>query len=320
MRAACRDVYGPPEVVAIREISRPLPRDDEILIRVRAVSLNASDWESLTGAPAYVRAWGVFRPRLRVLGSDVAGEVVEVGRRVTKFQRGDEVFGDIMANYGGLAEYACGRESVFVKKPRELSFEQAAALPQAGVVAFQGLAQGCRLRAGEHILVNGAGGGAGTYAVQLAKLWGAEVTAVDRPDKLEFLRQLGADHVLDYEAVDFADGSRKYDAILDVVARRSPLEVRRALAVGGRYALVGGSMKALLQMVTLGSLLSVFTGKRTLVVAVQPTTADVEHLLELISEGSLRPIIDKTFPLDDARDALRYLGAANARGKVVVTP
>lgn len=319
VKAAVRDIYGPPDVVSIREIEQPEPKEDEVLIRVQAVSLNSSDWEFLTGSPAYIRAWGLKRPRVRVLGSDVAGTVVRVGRKVTKFRRGDEVFGDIMVNFGGLAEYACGKESALLKKPADLSFLQVAAIPQAGLVALQGLRDGGKVAAGDRVLINGAGGGSGSYAVQLAKLWGAHVTGVDRSDKLQFMRQLGADEVIDYTTQDFVAAGTHYDVILDLVGRRTLFELKHVLAPGGRYCLLGGTIRTICAAAFLGPVLSLFSSKKLGMVVVKPNSRDMEVLLELIREEKIRPVVDKTYGFEDVRSALSYLGAANTCGKVVVT-
>ena len=230
MKAIVYTEYGPPDVLQLKEIEKPIPKDNEVLIKVHAVSVNASDWEFLTGTPAYVRMWGLFKPKYKVLGSDIAGRAEAVGNSVKKFRPGDEVFGDILGSFGGLAEYACAPEDSLMLKPASMTFEQASAMPQAGLVALQGLCDKGQIQSGQRVLVNGAGGGAGTFAVQLAKSLGAKVTGVDSARKLELMRSIGADYVIDYRQEDFTRNGQQYDLILDLVARRSVFDNKRALA------------------------------------------------------------------------------------------
>jgi len=316
MKAAVRRRYGPPDVVKLEEIERPSPGEGEVLIQVHAVSLNASDWEFLTADPAYVRLWGPFKPRQKVLGSDVAGRVEAVGKGAEKLRPGDEVFGDILGRWGGLAEYACAPEDSLMRKPAGMSFEQASAIPQAALVALQGLCDKGRLRSGQRVLINGAGGGAGTFAVQLARSLGAEVTGVDSARKLELMRSLGADHVIDYTREDFTRNGQHYDLILDLVARRSVFDARRALGPQGRYVLAGGSLPRILEALLLGPLLSM--GGRKLGILGVRANEGLAHVVELFEAGTVVPVIDKTYPLSEAAEALRYLGEGQALGKVVV--
>jgi NADPH:quinone reductase-like Zn-dependent oxidoreductase len=295
------------------EVERPRPVRDQVLIRVRAVSLNASDWESLRGSPAYARIGGLRRPAVPVLGSDIAGVVEEVGPDVTRFRPGDEVFGDNLELKGGFAEYARAREKALATKPAGLSFEDAAAIPQSGVIALQGMRG---VRPGQRVLVNGAAGGAGSFAVRLAKLAGAEVTGVDHGAKLDFVRGLGADHVVDYTRVDFTRTGERYDLILDVTAHRSVFAYRRAVAPHGRYYCVGGSVPTLLQVLLLGPVVG-GSGKLR-VLAVRPNTADLDALAELCLAGTLVPAIDRRYALEDIPEAMRYLGDGHARGKLVI--
>jgi NADPH:quinone reductase-like Zn-dependent oxidoreductase len=316
MKAAVRHRYGSPDVVKLEEIGKPSPADDESLIEVRAVSLNASDWEFLIARPAYVRFWGPFKPRCKVLGSDVAGRVEAVGKCVRKFGPGDEVFGDILGRWGGLAEYACAPEDALMLKPASMSFEQASALPQAGLVALQGLRDKGRVQSGERVLINGAGGGAGTFAVQLAKSLGARVTGVDSARKLELMRSVGADFVVDYRREDFTRSGQRYDLILDLVAHRSIFDNKRALSPNGRYVLAGGSLPRILEALFLGPLFST-GGKRMGIVGVQANKG-LDYMVELFEAGTVVPVIDRTYPLDEAAAALRYLGDGQALGKVVI--
>jgi NADPH:quinone reductase-like Zn-dependent oxidoreductase len=303
--------------VELEEIEKPSPGDDEVLIQVHAVSLNSSDWESLTGTPAYVRIWGLFRPKYRVLGSDIAGRVEAVGKSVKKFRPGDEVFGDILGCWGGLAEYACAPEDSLMLKPASMSFEQASAMPQAGLVALQGLCSKGNIQSGQRVLINGAGGGAGTFAVQLAKSLGAEVTGVDSARKLEMMRSIGADYVIDYRQDDFTKNGQQYDLILDLVARRSVFDDKRALSPKGSYVLAGGSLARILEVLFLGPLLS--RGGRKIGILGAQANQGLAHMVELFEAGTVVPVIDKTYALSEAAEALRYLGEGRALGKVVIT-
>lgn len=320
MKAAVCHKYGPPEIVALEEVQKPTPRDDEVLIKIYATSLNLSDWEMLTGTPFYTRTtWGLFKSRFKILGSDIAGRVEAVGRKVTRFEPGDEVFGDIMGSFGGFAEYACARERVLTLKPAKMTFEDVSVLPQAGVIALRGILDKGQLQAGQKVLINGAGGGSGTFAVQLAKSFGAEVTAVDNTEKQDFMRSNGADHVVDYTKEDFTKNGRRYDLILDLVAHRSLFDNRRALAPSGTYLLVGGSAKRLYQALVLGPIISMFGNKKMSLLIVNPKQNDNVRLLELVESGSIVPIIDRRYPLSGVPDALRHVGEGHALGKVVVT-
>jgi NADPH:quinone reductase-like Zn-dependent oxidoreductase len=275
MRAIVYTKYGPPEVLQLKEVERPTPTDDEVLIKVQAISVNRSDWERLTGTPLYARIGGLLRPRHQILGSDVAGRVEMAGRNVKRFQPGDEVFGDILWRLGGFAEYVCAREGDLAPKPASMTFEEVAAIPQAAVIALQGIRDKGKVQAGQKVLINGAGGGAGTFAVQLAKLYGAEVTGVDNTGKLDFMRSLGADHVIDYTREDFTKNGQQYDLILDVVANRSVFTYRRALRPNGSYFAVGGSVATLFQILLLGPWIGRKTGKKIHVLAVRPSLEDM---------------------------------------------
>jgi NADPH:quinone reductase-like Zn-dependent oxidoreductase len=312
MKAVVYTRYGPPDVLTLTDLETPVPRDDEVLVEVRAVSLNGSDWEALRGKPLYSRIGGLFRPRNHILGSDIAGRVHAVGRRATLFQPGDDVFVDNLGRMGGFAEYACVRESALARLPAGMTYEAAAALPQAGAIALQGIQDKGQVRPGHRVLVNGAGGGSGMFAVQLAKLDGAEVTAVDNTEKLEFLRSLGADHVIDHTREDFTRNGRRYDLILDLAAHRSVAAYRRSLAPGGRYLYVGGSVATLFQVLLVG-------GRRIRVLAVRSGVRHLTPLIELCRAGKVDIVIDRRYRLSEAPEALRYLGEGHAKGKVVVT-
>jgi len=311
--------YGGPERLALEEVTRPSPGAQEVLVQVAAVALNASDTEFLAGCPLYARIRGLSRPRRQVLGSDLAGRVVAVGDRVTRFRAGDAVMCDVLEHGGGLAEFALAPEDRLVAKPEGLSFEEAAAVPQSGVLALEALLYGGG-PAGEKLLINGAGGGAGTFALQLARhLGAAKVTAVDRPQKHALMRSLGADEVIDHTAVDFARCARRYDRIIDLVASRSTLACARALERGGVYLLVGGSVRRLLEFLSLGPLVSIAGARRLRVLAYRKDRGELEQVAQLCASGAIRPIIQRSYPLRDAAEAFRELRAGCVSGKVVVT-
>ncbi len=319
MKAVVYTEYGPPDVLQMKEVAKPIPKDDEVLIKIQAVSLNRSDWEGLIGKPLYARIGGFLKPRRHILGSDVAGRVETAGKNIRRFQAGDEVFGDIMGSMGGFAEYVCAPENALALKPAGMTFEEVAAIPQAAVIALQGIRDKGQVQSGQKVLINGAGGGAGTFAVQLAKLYGAEVTGVDNTGKLDFMRSLGADLVIDHTQQDFTKNGKQYDLILDVIAHRSAFAYRRALRPNGSYYCVGGSVATMLQILLLGPLIRRTTGKKIRVLAVQPNLKDMLYITELYEAGKVVPIIDRRYPLSEVPEALRYLGEGQAKGKVVIS-
>ena len=312
MRAVVADRYGSPDVLRVEDVPVPSPGAGQVLVRIAAVSVNLSDWECLRGSPLYARLGGLHR----TLGSDIAGWVDAVGEGVTRFHPGDEVYGDNLALMGGFAEYALAPETALSRKPAELTFAQAATLPQAGAIALQGTTG---VQAGRRVLVNGGGGGSGSFAIQLAKRLGAHVTGVDNDGKLEFMRSLGADEVIDYRRDDFSRRDQGYDLILDLVAHRSVFAYRRALARGGRYRCVGGSVRALLRIVTIGWIASRLTRRRMGLLVVKQGPAHFEPLADLCVAGDVTIHIDRVFGLDDVPQALAHVGEGRARGKVVVT-
>ncbi|WIM18203.1 NAD(P)-dependent alcohol dehydrogenase [Microbacterium sp. zg-B185] len=314
MKAVVYDRYGPPEVLRIADIPMPAPRAGQMLVRVVATSVNLSDWEGLHGSPAYARFGGLFAPRRRILGSDIAGVVHALGVGVTGFRVGDQVYGDNLQLMGGFAEYAVADAAMFAIKPAELSFAQASALPQSGAIAVQAVA---RAQPGGRMLVNGAGGGTGAFALQLGTAAGLEVTGVDNAGKLDFMRSLGAAEVIDYRAEDFTRRG-PYDLIVDLVARRSVFAYRRALAPGGTYLIVGGTMRALLRVVTIGAVIGAVTGRRLGVLAVKPGPAHFAPLAERCVAGDVRIPIDRMFSLDEVPQALAHVGEGRALGKVVI--
>jgi NADPH:quinone reductase-like Zn-dependent oxidoreductase len=319
MKAIVCDRYGRPDTLRIEHVERPVPRDDQVLVKVHASSLNAADVEILGGV-VFARLSGPFRPRNRIPGSDVAGRVVEIGRNVKGLKEGDAVFGDLfMCGRGAFAEYVAVPEHVLMKKPDNISFEDAATLPQAAMIALQGIRGKRPLTKGQKVLVNGAGGGMGTFAVQIAKYYGAEVTGVDSARKLDMLRAIGADHVIDFAQEDFTRGGERYDLILDMVSRRSIFEYRRIMAPDGIFVLLGGSRYAIFQAMFLGPLVSIASRKK---MGVNPMNVDNEgdlrFLLELIEKGKLRPVIDRHISLDEVPEALMDLSEGLVNGKVVI--
>jgi NADPH:quinone reductase-like Zn-dependent oxidoreductase len=317
VKAVVYDRYGGPEVLRVEDVPVPSPAAGQVLVKVAATSINLSDWECLRGTPAYSRIGGLRRPKHRTLGSDIAGVVAAVGNGVGRFQPGDEVYGDNLALMGGFAEYALASDKALTRKPEELSFAEASTIPQAGAIALQGTAQAAP---GRRMLINGAGGGSGSFAIQLARRLGAHVTGVDNAGKLDHMRSLGADEVIDYQADDFTRGRAPYDDILDLVAHRSVFAYRRALAKAGRYRCVGGSVPTLLRILTVGWLAGRLTGRRIGVLAVKMGPAHFEPMAELCVSGDVRICIDRTCTLDEVSEALAYHGEGKALGKLVVVP
>ncbi len=319
MKAVVYTRYGPPDVLRLTDVQTPVPKDGEVLVQVHAVSLNASDWEALRGKPLYSRIGGPFRPRHHILGSDIAGRVQAAGRNAALFRPGEDVFAGILSSMGGFAEYVCVPEAALAPMPAGMSYEEAAALPQAGAIAWQGIRDKGQVQPGQKVLINGSGGGSGMYAIQLAKLNGAEVTGVDNGEKLEFMRSLGADHVIDYTRDDFTRNGHGYDLSLDLAAYRPAVAYRRSLTPGGRYLCVGGSVATLLQVLTIGPVIGRTGRKRIGLLAVRLGVQHLDSLIELSQAGKITTVIDRRFPLSEVPEALRYLGEGHAKGKVVVT-
>ena len=320
MKAIIRGRYGSPDVLELRETEQPVPGDDETLVRVRAASVNPADWYGVTGRPYVGRvAMGLRKPKVARVGTDFAGTVEAVGKDVTHVRPGDEVFG---ARSGALAEYVCVRDAV-ARKPADVTFEQAAAVPVAAITALQGLRDKGGLRAGQRVLVNGASGGVGTFAVQIAKALGAEVTGVCSARNVELVRSLGADHVVDYTREDFTRSGRRYDLLLDVAGSRSWSEYERVLEPQATLVIVGAP-KGTRLLGPLGHiarlrLRSVGSSRKAVFFIAKLNRADLDVLRELIEAGKVTPFVDRTYPLSDTAEAFRYLGEGHARGKVVVT-
>ena len=316
MKALVHTRYGGPEGLRVEDVPVPTPGSGEVLVKVAAASVAASDWEVMTGSPLYARIGGLRRPRRQRLGSDLAGTVERAGPVAARFRPGDRVTAYV-AKLGCFAEYVVVPERDLAAIPDGMPDDVACTLPQSGPIALQGIRTKGGLIAGQHVCVNGAGGGTGVLAVQLAKASGAEVTAVDNRHKQGFMRSTGADHVVDYQRDDVTKMGGRYDLVLDLAAHRSALDWRRVLRPEGRYLLVGGEMRPLLQSAVLGAVLR---HRRLGVLAVRFHAEDVAPVLDLWSGGTLSPVIDARFALDDVVDALRYVGAGRACGKVVVQP
>jgi NADPH:quinone reductase-like Zn-dependent oxidoreductase len=309
--------YGGPEVLRLEDVPMPSPAAGQVLIKVVATSVNLSDWECLRGSPAYARIGALRSPARSTLGSDIAGVVEAVGDGVTRFRAGDEVYGDNFALKGGFAEYTAVPESVLARKPPTMTFAQASTVPQAGAIALQGTRWA---RPGSRVLINGAGGGSGSFAIQLAKRAGAHVTGVDNDRKLGLMRSLGADEVIDYATDDFTRPSQPYNVVLDLVAHRSVFAYRRALSRGGRYRCVGGSVGTLLRVLTAGSVVGLLTGRSIGVLGVKEGPDHFRPLADLCATGEVQIAIDRTFSLEEVPAALLYVGDGKALGKVVIVP
>ncbi len=318
MKAIVHKQYGPPDVMRLVEIEKPTPSDNQVLVKIHAASVNALDWHLLTADIFLVRlSMGLFRPKNPVRGADIAGRVEAVGRNVTKFKPGDEVFGDIA--HGGFAEYALASEHVLVLKPSNLSFEQAAAVPVAALTALQGLRDVGKIQAGQEVLINGAAGGVGTFAVQIAKAFGAEVTAVCSTRNLEQARALGADHVIDYSKENFTESGQRYDLIFAANGYHPLAAYKRVLKPRGIYVMAGGTSKQIFDAVLFGGLMSEKDGRKMTNFMAESKPEDLQTLREMSEAGKIVPVIDKRYPLEQTPEALRYLGSGHARGKVIVT-
>jgi NADPH:quinone reductase-like Zn-dependent oxidoreductase len=325
VKAAIRERYGPPEVVEVREVDTPTPKDDEVLVRVRAASVNRADLDYLGPRPGFMRPFvGMRAPRDPRMGIDVAGVVESVGVGVTGFQVGDRVFGDMLGfGSGAFAEYLCAPQRAFAVIPAGLSFEDAATLPHSAILAIQGLRRrnGRTVQPGDTVLIDGASGNVGPFAVQIAKTLGAEVTGVASGGKLDFVRSLGADHVLDYRKVDYTKTGERYDWILDTDSHHSIRSVRRALRPNGSYVTLGGTTWPLLQGMVVGPLISLFSDRWSgLMLWWKPfDRGDLATVTELIAAGKVKPVIDRRFPLSDIVEALRWVADGHAAGKVVIS-
>lgn len=306
-------------MLQLKEIEKPSPAENEVLIKVYAVSINDWDYGLFQGDTFVNRLmYGILKPKRQILGSDIAGRIEAVGKNVKQFQPGDEVFGDLSGKWGGFAEYVCAHEDALALKPVAMSFEEAAAIPQAAMLAVQGLRDKGQLHQGQTLLINGAGGGVGTFALQFAKLYGVEVTAVDSPGKLDMLRSMGAAHVIDYTKEDFTKNGQRYDLVLDVKTNRSIFDYLRALNPNGMYVTVGGSMGRLFQALFLGKWISMFSKKKVSIVVLKPNE-DLAYMNELFEAGKVKPVIDGPYKLEDTPSAFRLFGKGDHKGKIVIS-
>lgn len=328
MKAVVFTKYGSPDFLEYKEVEKPTPEQNEVLVQIKAASINSWDWELLKGTPFVNRLmFGLLKPKkINILGCDIAGRVEAVGSQVKQFQPGDEVFGDLSSGgWGGFAEYACADEHELTPKPANLTFEQAAAVPQAGLLALQGLLKGkiqqtqnIQNRPRQRVLINGASGGSGTFAVQIAKLFGAEVTGVCSASKMDLVRSLGADHVIDYSQEDFTKNGQRYDLIIDAQAYHSIFDYRRALSPTGIYVMHGGSSATVNQVMFLGPLISLM-GRKKMGLLLHKANKEMAFMKQMLEGGKVVPVIDRCYPLSETAEALRYFGERRTRGKLVIT-
>jgi NADPH:quinone reductase-like Zn-dependent oxidoreductase len=321
MKAIVYTKYGSPEVLRFAEVQKPVPKEDEVLIKIHAAAITAGDVIVLKGEPFVTRfATGLREPKNTIPGKEMAGRIEAVGRNVTQFQSGDEVFGDLsVASWGAFAEYVSVPESAIALKPANLTFEQAAAVPESAVVALQGLRDKGKIQPGQKVLINGASGGVGSFAVQIAKAFGAEVTAVCSTKNVAMARSMGADHVIDYTKEDFTQNGQQYDLILAVNGYHPISDYRRALSPEGIYVATGGTMTQSLQATMIGPFISMTGSKKMGGMLVKPNQKDLVFIKDLIEAGKVTPVIDRCYPLSEVAEAFRYIGAGHAQGKVVIT-
>jgi NADPH:quinone reductase-like Zn-dependent oxidoreductase len=319
MKAIIYEKYGSPDVLQLKEVEKPKPKENEVLVKVKAVSINDWDWGLLNGDSLVNRLInGLLKPKRKILGSDIAGMVEEVGKDAKRFNRGDEVFGDLSGKWGGFAEYVCASENMLAIKSNKMKFEEAAAIPQAGMLAVQGLIDKGHIKKEKKVLINGAGGGVGTIGVQIAKQYGVEITGVDNTDKLKLMRLLGFDNVIDFTKEDFTQNSRGYDLILDVKTNRSIFKYAGALKSNGIYVTVGGSTVRLLQALLFKSWIKLINKKNISIVALKQNK-DLGYMTELFESGKLKPVIDGSFKLEEVPKALKMFGKGEHKGKLVIT-
>jgi len=321
MKAIVHTRFGPSDLLELQEVAKPTPKEDEVLVKVHAASLNAYDWHIMRAKPFLVRlaGFGLLKPKRKILGADMAGRVEAVGRNVKQFQPNDEVFGDLSGCGGGaFAEYVCAPENALASKPANISFEEAAAVPMAAVTALQGLRDKGEIQPGQKVLIHGASGGVGTFAVQIAKSFGAELTGVCSTRNLEIARSIGADKVVDYTKEDFTQNGQHYDLILGANGDRSLSDYKRSLSPNGRYVMSGGSMGQIFSAVFLGPFKSIGSKKMTMVAA-KPSQSDLVVMRELLETGKVKPVIDRRYPLSGVPEAIRYLEEGHAQGKIVIT-
>jgi len=319
MKAIVYTKYGPPNVLELKEVEKPIPQENEVLVKIHAAAVNDWDWGLVRGEPFLMRLiGGLFKPKFKILGIEIAGQIEAVGKNVKQFKPGDKVLGDISeCGFGGFAEYVCVPENALALKPDVMTFNEAAAIPHAAALAMQGLIDIGQIQSGQKLLINGAGGGVGTIGIQIAKLYNVEVTGVDSADKLDMLRGVGFDHVIDYKQEDFTKNGQRYDLILDTKTNRSIFNYLRALSSNGMYVTVGGYLTRILQALILGPLISMFSKKKIRIVALKPNK-DLAYVNELFEAGKVKPIIDKPYKLSEVAAAIQYFGEGKHKGKVII--
>lgn len=321
MSAIARSQYGSPNLLRLEEINKPVVPDNGVLVRVRATSVNAGDCHLMRGEPFFIRfiLGGLLKPKIKILGFDVAGQVEAVGKDVAQFQPGDEVFGDLSeCGFGAFAEYACATEAALALKPTNLSFEEAATIPGAALTALQGLRDCGQMQSGQKVLINGASGGVGSFAVQIAKAFGAEVTAVCSTKKMDGVRSLGADHIIDYTQTDVTQTGQHYDLIFDAAAYRSVFDYLPALTPDGTYVMIGGSIARFFQVMFLAPWISRTRRQKVKCLAVKPNQTDLTTLKDLVEAGAIAPLIDQRYTLSEVPTAIRHLEQRQVLGKVAI--
>jgi NADPH:quinone reductase-like Zn-dependent oxidoreductase len=322
MKAIVQTEYGSPDVLSLQEVDKPVVTANGVLVQIRATSVNAGDWHLMRGDPFLSRLMfgGILKPKIKTLGMDVAGVVEAIGKDVTQFQVGNEVFGDLSeCGFGAFAEYACATESALSLKPRNISFEQAATVPCAALTALQGLRDCGKIQVGQKVLINGASGGVGSFAVQIAKALGAEVTAVCSTNKMEMLRSIGADNIIDYTQTDITKNGQQYDLIIDAAAYRSVFDYAPILKPDGTYVLIGGSISRLFQVLLFGSIISRIMRRKVKCLTAKPNRSDLVLLKDLIEAGKVVPFIDRTYNLSEVPTAIRHIEQRQVRGKVAIS-
>ncbi len=320
MKAIVLTKYGSPEVVQLKEVPKPTPKDNEVLLKIHATAVNDYDWSLMRGKPYMYRImFGLLKPKIQIPGMELAGTVEQVGAQAGLFKVGDAVYGDISAyGFGSFAEYMCINEQALTLKPSKMSFEQAASIPHAAMLALQGLLDIGGIREGQKILINGAGGGVGTIGLQIARLYHAEVTGVDTGDKLKMMKSIGFDHIIDYQQQDFTKNGQRYDLILDTKTNRSTFHYLRSLSPKGKYVTVGGYLTRIFQILLLKPWISIFSKKKIHIVALKPNK-DLDYIKELFEAGKIKPVIDGPYMLHEVPRAIQYFGEGYHKGKVVIT-
>ena len=319
MKAILLKEYGLPNVLEIGDVAKPVPTENEVLVKIHAASINDWDWGLVRGNPFVIRLFfGLKKPKISIPGVDVSGKIEAVGGKVSSFKIGDEIYCDLTeCGFGGFAEYVCVPEKMLSKKPSNISFNDAAALPHAGALALQGLLDIGKVKSGQRVLINGAGGGVGTLGIQILKSYGVNVIGVDSAEKLGLMKSLGYDSVMDYKKTDFTDTGEKYDLILDTKSTRSVFKIARSLKRNGTYVTMGGSMYRVLETSFLGSLISLFTGKK-LKVLIHESNKGLIRISELVEKGQIRPVIDGPYSFDKIPELIQYFGEGRHLGKIVV--